>query len=317
MKPNFYTELYNKEQKEKFLNERYSNLGTQKDYKLLFLKSYALESFHNKDLANFAHDQLSELWDLLNCKTFDSLYKYQTIVRKYMEWAISNGKRASALDMTDLFNKQRIRGKINKIANQAQYIKSREEMYQICDQIYNKRDAALLVCFYEGLKIEHIQALKTKDCNWNKNQVTITYKDGRKRILEFNSKSMEILKDASEETTYHQDNGNSTYRLAIKELDKSDKLFKTVKRNDNKDSIANTAISSLFTKIGQWVDKPYLNPKNVIQSGILEKLSEIESKNGKLTPTDFRRVSDMYSLNPKSWAFIQDLWLTYKSSNNL
>jgi site-specific recombinase XerD len=314
MKGRVYTELFNKERKEKFLNERYSNKATANSYKLLFLKSYELENYYNTDLSDFTHEQLKELWDVLNCSTFESIYKYKTVARKYMEWSISNGIRKSALDLTGLFNKADIISKINKVAIQNQYISSRDELYEICSQLYNKRDAAIVVLLYEGIKLEYIQNLKTEDCDFTNNIIKVVNKKGISRILGIDKKSMDILYEASIEPKYCQSNGKPTKYLVERKYTNTPYLIKIAERKNGYELLTLTTLNSILTKIAVWVERPFLNPKNITWSGILEQCKYYEEKYKELTPSHYRKICDKYFIDPKRWFAVKDFYIAYKSA---
>lgn len=316
MKQAVYNDLYNEDIKTRFLSERYSEV-TAKGYRQIFGKTFSTESFLKKDLYDFSYSEIKEVLDGLGAKSTASLSKSKTIIKKYIDWAIYEGYRTSAIDMIDLFSKKDLKKSVNRVNK---FIRNREELYQICDQIYNPQDACLIALLYEGVRgrtenestFEELKNLKVEDVNVAKNMLRLTKNDRTNRPLVVHEKTMQIIKNAIDEEFYYQDNGNSVAPTAKRVLNKTQHVLRTVQREDSGEQISTQAINSKFKKIKIWADRPYLNPTVVYQSGQIDRLNALKNELGELTHTEFKKICQEWGLKEENFFNLQDMYGDYE-----
>lgn len=309
--------LYNNDRKERFLNNEYPNPSTKKTNYLYLTKIGIFEKDKNKDLCDFSYEELKELLVGLKRESENSLNVIFSVITKYFDWCIY--EEYITYPTHELITKQ---DKQNAIHRQ-QFFK-REQIYNLCDGLYNYVDKALIICLYENIKgrpetnnsFEEIRNLKKTDIYPDINRVILTRNNGDSRFISVNNKTMEILVRARDEVEYFKENGLATGRFATRPLRKTEYLFRTIENgsfsfnNDNRINIA--SIENKFRSFRRYLDIDYLNATIIFDSGLIEKC-EIKAKeliNGVLKPEHFKQILKRLQLN-------ENIYFTLKQKYNL
>ena len=313
--------MFNKDIKMRFVDENYDDEKTRRSYIYTLSKVEKIESFYNKDVAEFNLKECEDMLASLNCRTKVSLGKEHCILKKYKIWVQGQGYFPINNSM-DIIFRDDLSKYINKTAIKNQYV-TREELYKICDDLYNYRDQALLVLLYEGVRgradskytFEEIRNLKKIDCDFTNNILTLRRFEGvseysgyTERRIQVSQKSMDIIQSAINEDMYHKNNGMAEKNPTI-DLKDTQYVIRTASRKNTEDRVPVNAINTLFVMIKRFLGEEYqfLSPTNIFKSGMLEKCREIELRDGYLGSNDYMKIHVMYGMNPASWYTLKEL----------
>ena len=78
--------LFNEEQKNRFLNEKYPNESTRMTNTSILRNVGRFENEKNKDLCKFSYEEVKELLIGMKKKTAKSLGVAYTIIMQYLDW---------------------------------------------------------------------------------------------------------------------------------------------------------------------------------------------------------------------------------------
>ena len=78
--------MFNKEIKERFLNNEYTNEDTRKNSMNVFEKISILEEQYNVDLYSFNKNQLYDALRLLDSTSISAISKNWSIMDRYIQW---------------------------------------------------------------------------------------------------------------------------------------------------------------------------------------------------------------------------------------
>lgn len=316
-------ELFNAEIKERFLSN-YTNKSTRRNYRFILAKAKDLEEFFNQDLYSFSFNQFEELMRAFDAKTTKSLGNRRSIIKRYVNWAESQGYCPPNIGLKLLF-KEDLKKYINIVAQENKYI-TREEMYKICDKLYNYQDKAIVVLPFEGVRgrsdiqhtYEEVRNLKPEDIDIKDNTLKLTRDNGDVRNIKVDERSIDILYNAALEQEYHKGNGESTGKFAIRPLADMPYVIRPIERSDSLERISPQAVNSKFYKIRYYLPEyQFLNFTILFQSGMIEKCIEKEKEKGKLQPEDYRNIYTRYGLKEENWYNLKENYTQYKNVSNL
>lgn len=321
-------EMYNPQVKERFIIETYENINTQNTMRHNFHRFKDFEEFYEKDLYAFNYNEMKDLITGMNSKTAKSLDSKISIISSYLEWARKEHYHNNYIKISDLITKSDVRNNISTYAITEQYLKNKEELFNIVDFCVNKQDAVLFVLAYEGVRgveLEEMRNLKVSDCDFENNTLRLTGSyDGigistYERIITVAPESMKIIKEATQETEYYKSNGNvnPNCKAPIFKIAKSEYVVRyTVSRkNSVSDRVDMQNLNKRIRKIALLYDRPMLQATTLFYSGILHKLSELEKQKGELTVQDYKAINERYGLAVISYWDTKDLYKTLKSKN--
>lgn len=303
--------LYNAETKERFLS-LYSNKNTNTLYRKIFAKFAEDEESKGKDIYDYNLSELQDLLAIYSAKTTTSIVVAMTVIRKYIQWAISEGLTSANLDITKVLRRSDIKQFTSKTAINLQYISSREELHEIFEFCDNAQDSAIIALLYEGIdgkKHENITNLKISDCDFENNIVRIDTKE-----IEIPSRSMREIYDATQEITYQRANGKE---FLLHETEYVIRQIPVKIKNLGNSPVDSQVINIRVAKIAKLFGKPFLNPKTVFMSGLFNYLSNIEEEKGSLDTEDYIKAHIKYGLSENTWFSTKDSYLMFKEYINI
>jgi hypothetical protein len=324
-----FLNLYNHEQKVRWLEETYRNDDTRQTNSSILISASKFEQDKVKDLCNFSYADVVELMIGLKRKSFQSLDVSQTIIVKYVDWCIQEGYSKTGINAFKLLTNKDLKKYTHQVAIKNSYI-TRERLYEICNELYNYTDKAILVLLFEGIRgrteidnsYEEIRNLKPEDVMPEANAIRAIRnpdKDnptGKKRYVQVDKRSIDILLLAIQQTEYHKSNGKATGRFAIRPLKDNGYVIRTIDNNlDLKDDkIASASISTKFNKIRLYTGIHFLTPTLVFQSGLIEKIEEKEKEFGELKPEHYRQIYKDLELDERLWYKLKEIYEAYKQN---
>lgn len=299
-------ELYNKDIKDKFLNENYDNEQTKNTIRHVFIKSEPIESVLNKDLYDFTADEIGNV--IKNSNPLSSTVARSTgrFISQYISWAMSyRNSNIHPLDAKSPSWYDQFVDKTKKIHF------SYDELFDgIIDSpmILNAQDQALLALMFEGIVgkgFTELNSIHYNNINWNANEVIV---DGREKPIKVSDRTVKYIENAYHETTYrfyNLDTGDYTE----KELVKSDYIFKNTKspRTKEGEPISVQTFYGRMRTLKEMLGLEYLTPNALKQSGMISLAADIAKEyieKGKVNETgmpelgydEFALIGEKYNM---------------------
>lgn len=304
--------MYNREQKERFLNEFYYNEETKKTTALTFEKTAILEDQFETDLCRFNQEQLRDLLLFFGCSNKNALGKYFNQVQQYVKWSTENGYCTYNFAYANIFRKD-LDKYLNVHAVQNQYF-TRDEIYDL--DLANAVDHAIIVLLFEGLmgeEMEEIRLLKKEEVKIIAREIHVTSGNNPRILTNVDERTIDILKEAIETNEYLNKNGESEAKAPKRYMIESPYVLRPTKmHNMDGEPISREGINVKFKNIRKWTGKHYLNPTAVFYSGIFERLGKIQQER-ELTNNDYRNVLISVGMNPETYGMLKERYETYKS----
>lgn len=320
--------LYNEEIKERFITNNYQNIASQSTIRANFARMTPFENFYEKDLFSFNYNEFKDLLLGLNCSTPKGLDSIVSLISNYLIWTRIQNYHGNCVDITSLIFREDIRKNVSKLAFKGQYLRDEEELYNLVDFCVNKQDAVLFVLCYEGVRgyeLEELANLRTQDCNFQNNTLTVSgfhrEKDSKgnvikripyERVITIDPRSMNVIKDATEETVYYKKNGmiDTACTAPLYKITKTDYVVRYTgnRKNIIQNTLDTQSINKRISKIANLYDKPMLQATTIFISGLMNFLRKLERQEGTLTIADFKAAHTRYGKAPEQYWDTKDLY---------
>ncbi|MEC4565421.1 hypothetical protein L8C07_05640 [Paenibacillus sp. CMAA1739] len=290
--------LYNPDIKQRFL-EGYRK-ATRGNYESKLKRASKVEMKYNKDLYNFSLSEIEEVMYLLAPNKLSSATIYGSIIKKYIEWAISQDLRADNLNPLDVVNGKEFYEKFIP----KQILIRDDDLELALGQIDSNRDIVIIQSIFEGImgrECSEIRNLKKQDINQANRTVKLTnvgrYGEVEEREIVISKFLLEAMLRADEETSYSSNFGEgSLSNKKISALKDSSYIIKSTK--DEK--VKQTLISQTITKFAAKLNMEKLSPVDIRNSGMLKMAKDIYvDKKGKLERTDIHEISKKFNVGSK------------------
>lgn len=196
-------EMYNQEIKEKFL-ERYDN-STHVTYARIFLHSFPIESKLNKDLYDFNIDEIADLIYSLNPSTKAAARSSISIIRTYIDWAISRRKNnINPLDSVLPDWHQRF------IDESDMPFLTKRQIDETIEQTINYQSAVIISLLFEGVggkEISELRNLKLEHVNQDTNEIILFNDEGQSRTISVSEQCIKLIIGAYNQQEFYKSNG--------------------------------------------------------------------------------------------------------------
>lgn len=288
--------LYNEEIKERFLST-YDNEATQKTIRNVFFKTEMIESVLDKDIYEFTLEQLHKAITNTNPHSKSVATSTGRFLSQYISYCIESGYRKGNINPLKSLSDDFYEDTIDK-TRKIHY--SFEEFKELLNDpiLMNNSDKAMLGLFYEGIigeKFSQIRELKCSDIKSDDNTVYVKERD---EYIKINPELMVYIEKACNETTYYQYNfTNEDY--TEKELLSSEYVFRNVKspRGVENEPVKLNVFYSRMNTIKELLNKTYLTPNALKQSGMIKMAVDIYTQIGKLAYDELAQVCDKYQFS--------------------
>lgn len=288
--------IYKEENKEKFL-ETYDNEQTQKTIRNAFYKSYPEEYRLNKDLFNFDQHEIIDVIKNANPHSKSVAKSLGRFFKQYIDWAYDVGLRKSNLNPVDVITDTQYSELIDK-TKKIHY--SHDEFLELLNDpnLMNNSDKAMLALMFSGIigeKFGQIREIKCSNLNFDNNTVYVKERD---EYIEIDPLFMNYLEKACNETIYYQYNSN-TKEFTEKVHLNSEYIFKNVKspRGVENEPVKLNVFYSRMQAIKELLDREYLTPNALKQSGMIKMAVDIYKQVGKLAYDELAQVGERYQFS--------------------
>ena len=190
---------------EEFFLPSYKKLVEDLMYKV---SSFEIESKNGRDVYEFNFNEMQELLLSFQSKSSATLQVYCSVLKKYVDFAIQNGKVEGNTNYFNNFNYNILVGLLNKGKNKNRLFE-KEFIYDLAEtKVFNRVDSIVILLLFEGIKglaFEDIINIKTDDID--SNECTIKIKD---KYVSIPRRLMNMIELADKQETYVY--GNGIYR---------------------------------------------------------------------------------------------------------
>lgn len=172
----FYEDVYNKENKEWFLNTIDLSKYPFRWWERVFEKTYLFEKSKNKDLYNFTVPEILEFYKYLDVPTLTPLVVYNTNLVKYAQWALNENLVTDNQNHFDNIDNEILLTCVNILKVNQSIILYDDFMDIIHTKITNEQDKFIFMCMFEGIQgkdFEEILNLELSDINEKDNTVKL------------------------------------------------------------------------------------------------------------------------------------------------
>jgi integrase len=293
--------MYNKEIKEQFL-ALYTNEDSQNTYRRIFTKSASTEEALGKDLYDFTKEQIEDFLTDLTPLTSAISKSNGRIVTSYIDWCIEKGFKNIIFNPLKLVDSQWFDKFVDKSVKLYFTEKEITEIERFCE---NAQDAVIIRLYFEGIAGKdscEIRHLSRHDIDFDTNVLTLRNENGeRYRESKVEDRTMKLIQDALNETTYIKKNGQMESFDNIKEfttlVENNYVLRNSITKTDNfNNAIHSSVIYRRLKTISETLGIPFFTGKNILRSGVLYHAKDM-IENGTLNYEEFQSVAKRYNIN--------------------
>lgn len=293
------SKLYNSEIKEKFLS-RIENPASRKIAEAPLKKAAEAEEDLKKDLYEMDLEEIEDIMYNLTPSTETAAYGQAVRIDNYITWAAKNGYRKSNITPFDGVDKVEWSKKF--VADYMKVSFTRQQILDMCDELYNEADKAILLAIFEGIGgtgFHELLNLRVEDIEEIEGQYSVTLqnkdKDKEPRVIPISKILADTLKRADGEAEYISGNGVDVSRYApSSRYGKSPYIFKKMNRGIQGGTLNASFLSRKFDFFKGVFGLKYLKAKNIENSGMMHMAHEIYEKNKELTQEDIHSIGDRY-----------------------
>lgn len=302
MRKNNKLKMYNEDIKEKYL-QGIENEEVRELTRYTFAKTYESEEIYKKDLFEMSLNELENAMYGIAPSTSTSSYNSAIRIRNYIEWSSDNGLRRTniiPLDAIDLFDwsKQFVSTYKNRMY-------TREEILEMCDELYNYADKALLLALFEGIsgtKHSELINLKMSDVSMTPEgfEASLMNEDGSKRTISISETLFSYLRIANGDKEYFPRNGNTHPDETIGSMEylESPYIFKKIRRGKAYDDVKldSNFVARKIILFKNFFDSKYLNASRIAVSGMMHMMNELREADGGFKRDHVYIVAEHYDM---------------------
>ena len=155
----FYTHIYNKETKERFIRSIDPEQYPPRWWERVFEKTYIFENSKQKDLCCFNTSEILEFYKFLDCTSLTSLMVYNINLVKYAQWALNENLIVDGQNHFAIIDNELLNSCVNKLKLSQTILSYDDFMELIIRKIVNYQDKYIFFCLFEGIKGKDFQEI--------------------------------------------------------------------------------------------------------------------------------------------------------------
>lgn len=316
------------------LKQEYLNAKPTKTAEAEFFVLRSADDYENiieKQIYNMSYIELKELLIMQYKNTSDKVVvKNVSILKTYIDFCVNKNVVLHGENRLATFTVKDAKEFVNKQALLGKYI-SKEQLRKYQDLLYNDQDKLLLELPFIGARgrttedgtLEEIINLRMSDVDEENKMITLTQNNGKQRLLEVGTHTIELIKQAYEQEVYVENNGEETNNPRISRpremiINKVEDYVFRVPSKNKFNKFSPNILNSRMRKIQKYLDNAYLTITSIYFSGQINMAFEIYKEKGEITKTDYIIICERfnYSNNNASydsyWFSVKKLFETYK-----
>nr|WP_144509904.1 phage integrase family protein [Bacillus sp. FJAT-22090] len=294
------TKFYNADIKERYF-ATIQNETTREITEYAFKKASKTEKIFGKDIYEMNINELAEVMKGLSASTPSSAYNQTFKFQHYIDWATENGLRQTNINPLETVDKKEWVKPFVSEYKQSYF--TREQILDMCNELINYPDKAILLALFEGISGEGYSELLNLRINDIKNLdgryfAALKDKNDNQRTIEISEELAHYFDKANSATEYYNKNGLSdSVRSSRGTLVESSYIFKKSSRGKHKEKDEQLDlffINRKFVMFKEIFGTKHLRPKEVINSGIMHMANEIFMRDGELGLDQLKEIADRF-----------------------
>lgn len=292
--------------KQRFVNQERYQATTINYMENVLKKAIPTEEQCGKDISQFNQEEYNYFLLSLEAKSLASLTVQNSVISKYIEFAIQEGFVPSRINIAELFNRETLRRYVSNIALEKKFI-TPQELDEIIKECANASDACLFSLMFEGVKGEKFCELINmmgSDVNFETAEIKLRdVNDNISRTIKVTQRTLELIQDTLDEQVYVPKNGEqTTTKRSVCYVATTPYVFRPAGKNK-----INKASSQLIMRrlkdMANYYGNPFLTATNIWMSGLITYTKVYKDKEGKteLTMYDYQEICKAYGHNPSNW----------------
>jgi hypothetical protein len=290
-------DFYNGEAKIKYLNT-ISHPDTRKLTSYPFSKAKKTEELLGKDMYDMTIDELGMVMSALAVSTPNTAYNHSVKFDQYIDWAYENGLVESNLN--PLSNVNKLEWSKQFVAKYKQSAFTRQQILEMCEDLENYVDRAVLLAIFEGIGGEgfsELLNLRTKDLKEEDGvfKATLYQKDGTFRTIEISETLFDLLYKTDAEPEYINKNGQTeSDRQSKSKFMDSDFIFKKTTRGKQEGKLNVFYINRKFVIYKELFELHFLKAKDIQVSGMMHMANELYNRDGEHNVGHLKEIGEQY-----------------------
>lgn len=281
--------MYNRRQKERYIDFKAASSTYEKDYfDLFFNKSEPYENELDKDLSNFSFEEIEDMYKRLNIVSIERLRSYHAIYSGYSAWCLSERLITDNQNHYTEIQNNELKKYANKLALDSKII-SREQLLHLINHIRNPREQFMMIALFEIGKSKDFQELiNAKFSDINIEQKTISLFNGR--VVKVSDEFIYYARSANTTLEYNGQKGR------IDQLIDDGKIIKKSKNviHDDDFNEGRRIYYALKRVVDEMNLSKWITPNSLAESGKIHMIKEI-AKEHNATPFEIIMNANLIS----------------------
>lgn len=298
--------LYNEDLKRRFLNSLDCKENTVKFSEHVLSKAYKTEIDYDRDICNADTEMFENFIRSLEAKSLASLTVQNSIINKYIEFAIREGYVPSRINIAELFPRELLRKYVMPIALDNKHI-TEKELEEVIKDCANYSDACMISLFFDlvkGVRFCELTNLRKTDVNFETNELKLrNEKDEIVRTAKVSERSIKLIQDTITEEMYIPKNGEEAksnrknYYVA-----NTIYVFRPIGKNKT-GKLDKQIISRRVSDIVKHFGNPFLKAQNLWMSGVIHFTKNYiqEKELTELNMYNYIEICELINYNPDQW----------------
>jgi len=316
------------ELKQEYLSNKPTATGESDSFILHSADEY--EELIEKPIYNMAYLELKEMIIMqFRNSSEKTVLKNISILKTYIDFCINKNVVVHGENRLATFTSKNAKEFVNKQAIKQKYI-TREKLKEYQNVLYNEQDKLLLELPFVGVRgrtledgtLEEIINLSINDVDEVNKLIHLRQNNGKHRIIEVETSTIELIKDVYEQKIYVENNGMETNnpRLSKPREIKINEVERFVLRVPSKNKFEKftpNLLNSRMRRLQKYLDNNYLSQTSLYFSGMLNMAMDIYKKNSEITKEDFIRICIRFNYSNNEnyesyWFNVKALFDQYK-----
>ena len=296
--PEFYSNVYNIEAKERFLESIDESQYPHRWWERLFEKTYMFEENKQKDFYSFTVPEILDFYKFLDIATIAPLVVYNTNAIKYAQWALNENLITDGQNHFDGLDVEILTTCISKIKIDKSILSYDKFKNLILRRILNDQDKFVFFCLFEGIKgkdYQDIIDMKISDID----EIAKTVQLGSGRVVEIPQDFIDIAHQADRQITYYALTDSNLERTLVPGLT----IYKE-KHNSTGGDTNRTVYNTIVRNIRVLEElSDVVTAKSIRESGFIYYLNKRAEELGKsveyllTNPDTCKDIIDKYQFN--------------------
>lgn len=302
---NFYSEIYNQENKEWFIGSIDLTQYPPRWWERVFEKSNMFEKMKGKDLYNFTTPDIIEFYKFLDIGTITPLIIYNTNLVKYAQWALNENLITDGQNHFDELTSEILATCLNVTKTQQSILSYDTFMDLITRKIVNDQDKFIFFCLFEGIKGKNYQEIvDMKVSDIDEDNLSVHLSSGRD--VSVSRDFVNVAKKADRQVIYVGLVGNEIERALVP----GSNIIKEKSNSQGKD-LNRTVYNAIVRNIATVLElADVVTAKSIRDSGLIYYLNKRAEKIGVPVSelvydlNNWQDLIDKYQFNPdtkKRW----------------